>query len=60
MPKILTISGMVVAVLVLLVFGLDLALEIPFKRASMWMDIGFILCAAALAYMSWSTLRELK
>lgn len=60
MPKALTISGMVVAGLLLLIFALDLALGIPFKKASMWMDIGFIICAMALAYLSWSTYRELK
>ena len=60
MPKALTISGMVVAVLILLIFALDLALGIPFKSASTMMDVGFIICALALAYLSWSTWRELK
>lgn len=59
MPKALTISGMVVAGLVLLVFLLDLAIKIPFGRASLLMDIGFLLSAVILAYMSWSTYREL-
>lgn len=59
MPKALTISGMAVAGLVLLVFLLDLALGLPFGRPSLMMDIGFVLAAVILAYMSWSTYREL-
>jgi hypothetical protein len=59
MPKALSISGMVVAVLLLLIFGLDLALKFPFNQASMPMDIGFVVCALVLAYLSWSTFREL-
>lgn len=58
MPKALSISGMVVAALLLLLFGLDLALKFPFGGASMSMDIGFVVCAVILAYMSWSTYRE--
>ena len=60
MPKALAISGMVVAGLLLLIFILDLAAGIPFKKASAMMDIGFIICSLALAYLSWSTWRELK
>lgn len=59
MPKALSISGMVVAVLLLLLFGLDLGLKFPFSGASPMMDIGFVVCAVLLAYMSWSTYREL-
>jgi hypothetical protein len=59
MPKALSITGMVVAVLLLLIFGLDLGLGFPFKKSSMMMDIGFLVCSAILAYMSWSTYREL-
>jgi len=50
---------MAVAGLVLLVFLLDLALGLPFGRPSLMMDIGFVLAAIILAYMSWSTYREL-
>lgn len=60
MPKALTIAGMAVAGLLLLIFILDLAAGIPFKTASMAMDIGFIICSLALAYLSWSAFRELK
>lgn len=58
MPKALTISGMTIAVLLLLLFGLDLAAGIPFSKASVTMDICFIVSAIILAYMSWSTYRE--
>ena len=58
MPKALCILGMAIAVLLLLLFGMDLALEIPFSRESMAMDIGFIIAAAALGYLSWTTFRE--
>ena len=58
MPKALCFFGIAVAVLLLLLFGLDLAVEIPFGRESIAMDVGFVICAGALGYVSWSTLRE--
>ena len=57
MPKALTISGFVVASLLLLVFGLDLALGI--LNGSKLMDIGFVVSAAILGYLSWNTWRGL-
>jgi hypothetical protein len=60
MPKALTISGMVVSALVLLIFVLDLFLGWPFGTISMMMDIGFILCAGGLGYMSWSAYQDVK
>lgn len=60
MPKALTISGMVVSAVLLLLFGLDLAAGIPFQGVSMVMDIGGVFCALMLAYMSWTTFRELR
>lgn len=58
MPKALAISGMAIAGLLVLMFGLDLAIKIPFGRASVMMDVMLLLCGAALAYMSWTTYRE--
>ena len=58
MPKVMTIIGLVVAGLIALVFVVDLALGFPFKRASMLMDVSFLICALLLAYMSWSTMKE--
>jgi hypothetical protein len=60
MPKALCIAGLIVGVLLLLVFGLDLGLQFPFRGASMPMDIGGIISAAILGYVSWTTLREQK
>jgi len=60
MPKALTISGMAVAGLVLLLCLLDMTpMKFPFGRPSWVMDIGFLLSAIILGYMSWSTYREL-
>ena len=58
MPKALCITGTVVAGLLLLIFGFDLFLGIPFKGASKTMDIGMLVSAVALGYVSWITLRE--
>lgn len=58
MAKVMTFGGMAVAGLIALVFGLDLALGIPFGRANMLIDIGFALCAAILGYLSWNAFRD--
>jgi hypothetical protein len=59
MPKVLTIAGMVVAALLLLMFGLDMAVGIPFGHAAgMTVDGLFLVCAGLLGFMSWTTYRE--
>jgi hypothetical protein len=58
MPKMLTIAGLAVAALLGFMFGLDLAVGVPFSRVAPTMDILFLVCAAMLGYMSWSTYRE--
>ena len=58
MPKALSILAMAVSVLLLLFFGLDLIVGIPFGGASMGMDIGFVVASAILGYLSWTVLRE--
>lgn len=58
MAKVMTFGGMAVAGLTLLIFGLDLALKIPFGRANVLIDIGFVLCAGILGYLSWNVFRE--
>jgi uncharacterized protein with PQ loop repeat len=58
MPKALCMIGMAVAILLLLIFLLDLIATVPFQRASLVMDISMLLCALALGYVSWSTFRE--
>jgi len=60
MPKALTIAGMAISILLLVVFGLDLAIKVPFGRANMMMSVGFFIFSGILAYLSWSTLRELS
>jgi hypothetical protein len=58
MSKALCIVGIAISALVLIVFGLDLAIKAPFNGASPMMDIGFVICSGILAYLSWTTLRE--
>jgi hypothetical protein len=58
MPRALTFFGLVVAGLIALAFGFDLALQFPFSGASRTMDICFVITALILAYLSWTTLRE--
>ena len=58
MPKALCMSGLVVAGLVIILFAADLAVGIPFKRASVMLDVSLLCSAALLAVISWFTLRE--
>jgi hypothetical protein len=60
MAKSMCLAGTIVAGLLLLVFGLDLALAFPFHRVSFTMDIGSLVCAVLLGYVSWTTLKEQK
>lgn len=60
MPKALCLVGMVVAVLLLLVFGLDLGVQFPFRRVDWVMDVGGVVSSLILGYLSWITLREQK
>ena len=58
MPKALCMSGMVVAILIAILFLLDLAIKFPFERVSILMDASLLICAAILGLISWFTLRE--
>lgn len=58
MPKALAISGIVVAVLLLLISAMDLAVGIPLGGVSKAMDITFLIAAAIMAYLGWMTFRE--
>jgi hypothetical protein len=58
MPKALCIVGMAVAAILLLLFGLDLGLGIVFGKMSVMMNVGFLVCAVVLGYLSWATFRE--
>ncbi|MEX0819450.1 MAG: hypothetical protein WD070_07645 [Pirellulaceae bacterium] len=58
MPKALCLTGMVIAIVVFLLFLLDLIIKVPFQRANPIMDVVFVLCAITLAFISWTTFRE--
>jgi hypothetical protein len=59
MPKALCIFGLVVAALMLLIFGLDMVIKMPFSGANPWgLDLPIVLCSLCLGYLSWLTLRE--
>jgi len=61
MPKLLCMFGTIVAVLLLVLFGLDLAIGVPFNKVSVvWMDVPFTVLGAILGVLSWMTLREQK
>lgn len=60
MPKSLTFVGMIVSSLVIILFGADLAIGFPFQKASITMDVIYLLCAGMLGYMSWNSFREQK
>lgn len=61
MPKALCWTGMVISLLVLALFLFDLVVPstmAPFKKSSVVLDVLFVLCAGALGYLSWTTLKE--
>lgn len=60
MSKGLTIFAMVVAVLIIVLFSLDLAIKFPFRRANWMLDTAFIISAVGLGFISWTTFKELK
>lgn len=60
MSKAMTIVGMVVAGLVGLVFVLDLAVGIPFSKASLLMDVGGMIAALLLGYLSWDAMKDIR
>jgi hypothetical protein len=60
MPKALVISGFVVSALILLLFGLDLAVGIPFEKVNPTIDITFLVSSLLLAYLSWNALRDVR
>jgi len=52
--NLLGFGGMVIAGLIAILFVADLAVGIPFERASLVVDVGFILASLIVAYLSWS------
>jgi hypothetical protein len=53
LSKLFLIIGCVVGSLLLTVSALDIAVTIPFDRASALFDIGFLFSSAILLYLSW-------
>lgn len=60
MPKALCIAALVISCFLILVFLMDLAAGVPFGKANLLMDIGFIVSSTILAVYSFLTLRELR
>ena len=60
MARGLTITAIAVAVLMLVLFGLDLAIGVPFGKQSMLIDIAFLVCGLGLGLLGVSTWRELE
>lgn len=60
MSKAMTIAGLVVAALIFLIFGLDIATGIPFGVEGKMMNIGAMVSSAILGYISFMTFRELR
>jgi threonine/homoserine/homoserine lactone efflux protein len=60
MPKALSLFSLAVGALVLLLFLLDLALNIPFglREMSIVADICFVIGAGMLSYIGWESFRE--
>ena len=59
MAKGLTITALAIAVLMLVLFGLDLAVGMPFGKQSIFLDIVFVLCGLGIAILGFTTWREL-
>jgi hypothetical protein len=59
MPRVLCYFGIAIAVVLLGMFGLDLA-GIHLGGGNKLADVAFIVCAGILGYLSWTTLREQK
>ncbi len=60
MSKAMTIVGMVVAALLVVMFGVDFVANIPFGADSKTMNIGAIVAGLLLGYTSFLTFREQK
>ena len=61
MPKVLCISGLSIAAVLFVLFVWDLSAPTwlaPFKKASLIMDVAFILSSAGLGFISWVTWKD--
>lgn len=60
MSKVLCLFSTAVSALLLLVFLLDIAAGVPFKKANTLVDIIFIVCSAGVIALSILCFRKLK
>lgn len=58
MSKVMPFAGMVMSGLVGILFLADIAAGFPFRRVSIWTDVGFIVSSLILAYLSWSIMER--
>jgi hypothetical protein len=58
MAKALCMVGIVIAVVLFFVFGLDLVVGFPFGQASKTIDMGFVASSVILGVIAWLTFRE--
>lgn len=58
MPKTLSLSGLAIGGLIVLVFGADLAIGVPFSRAAPIINIGFLIAGLALCYLSYDAFKD--
>jgi hypothetical protein len=60
MAKAMSIAGMVVAGLIVALFGLDLLVGTPFGGQSLLTDIAFVICGGILGYLGWNAFRDAR
>jgi hypothetical protein len=60
MARAMCVIGIIVALVLVLLFGTDAFLKVPFRGASMMMNVAMIVAGFMLGYTSWATLREQK
>ena len=58
MEKWLCLGAMIAAGIILLLYGLDLAVKWPFDRAGKTQDIVFVIAAALVLWQGYETWRE--
>jgi hypothetical protein len=53
-------AAMAVSVLLLILFGVDIVVGMPFMSLSLAVDILAILCSAILFYLGWNAYQDLR
>lgn len=60
MAKALTMMSIAIAILLLVLFGLDLAVGFPFRKAAWVLDLIFVIASLGLGYISWNAFRDIR